>query len=219
MSKGKAVLGIYGGIGTGKSLTCRVVKECGAGVIDVDKMAHRAYEPGTECWEDVVAAFGEQVVDQANGGRIDRKVLGGLVFGDKSGEKLQRLNAIVWPRVADMIEDETQALQKDHEVVAVEAALLLEAQWDTKCQYIWYFHAEKEVVVQRLMESRGLSREEAEARISKQLSNDERRSLLHERCPDPEKRWELDRSNLTVAEAEESIRTAYYKLLEKVRQA
>ena len=89
------VIGLTGGIGTGKSEVSRLLGALGAEVIEADKVGHEAYEPGTPGWREVVEAFGEGVLDAD--GRIDRKRLGGIVFGDEQAR--ERLNAIVHPIV------------------------------------------------------------------------------------------------------------------------
>ena len=95
------VIGLTGGIGTGKSEVSRLLDTLGAEVIEADRVAHEAYAPGTPGWREVVEAFGEGVLDAD--GRIDRKRLGGIVFGDEQAR--ERLNAIVHPIVRQLLEE------------------------------------------------------------------------------------------------------------------
>ena len=93
------VIGLTGGIGSGKSTVSNILAELGAVVLDADRVGHEAYQPGTETWKEVVAAFGQEVV--ASDGSIDRKKLGAIVFGDPAA--LERLNGIMHPRMYDMM--------------------------------------------------------------------------------------------------------------------
>lgn len=88
-------IGLTGGIASGKSTAGRYLAQLGAHIIDADQLGHRAYEPDTAAFADVVATFGADVV--GGDGRIDRKALGGKVFGDP--QALSRLTAIVWPEI------------------------------------------------------------------------------------------------------------------------
>ena len=93
------VIGLTGGIGSGKSMVSQFLAELGAVIIDADKVGHEAFKPGTEAWRDVVAAFGQGVVKPD--GEIDRSKLGSMVFED--AESLVRLNQIMQPRIYDMV--------------------------------------------------------------------------------------------------------------------
>ena len=93
------VIGLTGGIGSGKSTVSRFLAELGAVVIDADKVGHEAFKPDTELWREVVAAFGKQVI--APDGNIDRKKLGEIVFGNP--EALSRLNQIMHPRMYNRV--------------------------------------------------------------------------------------------------------------------
>ncbi len=100
------VIGLTGGIGSGKSTVSQFLSELGANVLDADKVGHQCYQPGTEAWKDVVDAFGEEIV--APDGSIDRKKLGAIVFGDP--EALIRLNQIMHPRMYDMMADQYRGI-------------------------------------------------------------------------------------------------------------
>ena len=110
------VIGIAGGIASGKSTVMRALaREAGAATIDADQVAHLAYEPGTECFEQVVAAFGDGVV--GGDGRICRRRLGGIIFGDAGihaddgGARRRQLERIVWPAVERLLTRELEALK------------------------------------------------------------------------------------------------------------
>jgi dephospho-CoA kinase len=165
------VIGLTGGIGSGKSTVSELLSEMGATLLDADKVGHACYEPGTEAWKDVVAAFGREIV--APDESIDRKKLGAIVFGDP--EALIRLNKIMHPRMYDMMADRIEAYRKDGvDVVVLEAALLFEAGWTPLVEEIWVTVASEPVVVQRVKERTGLPEEQIRSRIRSQLSNEER---------------------------------------------
>jgi dephospho-CoA kinase len=166
------VIGLTGGIGSGKSTVSQILAELGAVVLDADKVGHQAYQPGTETWKDVVAAFGQEVV--AADGSIDRKKLGAIVFGDPKA--LERLNRIVHPRMYDMMAEQIEEYrQQGVEVVVLEAAILLEANWTPLVDEVWVTVASEPTVVRRVKERTGLPEEQIRSRIRSQLSNEERK--------------------------------------------
>lgn len=166
------VIGLTGGIGSGKSTVSQLLSELGANVLDADKVGHQCYQPGTEAWKDVVDAFGEEIV--APDGSIDRKKLGAIVFGDP--EALIRLNQIMHPRMYDMMADQIEEYRLGGvEVVVLEAALLFEAGWTPLVDEIWITVASEPTVVQRVRERTGLPEEQIRSRIRSQLSNEERK--------------------------------------------
>ncbi len=165
------VIGLTGGIGSGKSTVSRFLGEMGAVVLDADKVGHQAYQPGTETWKELVAAFGEDIV--APDSTIDRRKLGAIVFADP--EALARLNRIVHPRMFDMMKARIEEYRgKGTEVVVLEAAILLEANWTPLVDEVWVTVASESTVVQRTRERTGLPEEQIRARIHSQLSNEER---------------------------------------------
>jgi dephospho-CoA kinase len=166
------VIGLTGGIGSGKSTVSQLLSELGANVLDADKVGHQCYQPGTETWKDVVDAFGEEIV--APDGSIDRKKLGAIVFKDP--EALTRLNQIMHPRMYDMMADQIEEYRLGGaEVVVLEAAILLEAGWTPLVDEIWITVASEPTVVQRVRERTGLPEEQIRSRIRSQLSNEERK--------------------------------------------
>ncbi len=167
-----SVIGLTGGIASGKSTAASYLRELGAEVIDADLLGHRIYEPGTRGFENVVRAFGDDIV--AEDGTIDRRVLGGKVFGKP--EELQRLTDIVWPLIRELAEHEVEQIgaSDPDRVIVLEAAVLLEAQWDDLADEVWVVVVDPSVAIERLVERNGMSREDAMARIRSQLSNRER---------------------------------------------
>jgi|TARA_B110000116_G_scaffold75485_1_gene65567 dephospho-CoA kinase len=165
------VIGLTGSIGTGKSEAARQLEILGASIISADQVGHEAYTPNTEAWEQVVAAFGDDILQDDKD--IDRRKLGAIVFSDPS--QLEKLNAIMHPRMARMVSDKIEVLRgQGVKVVVVEAALLFEAGWDALVEEVWVTDTSEDIVVGRLKERNGLSEEEAKKRINSQMDRAER---------------------------------------------
>ena len=165
------VIGLTGGIGSGKSTVSQFLAELGAVILDADRVGHEALKPDTEVWREVVAAFGRQVLTP--GGNIDRAKLGEIVFGKP--ESLSRLNQIMHPRMFDMVKAQLEGYRRQGVDVAVlEAPLLIEAGWTSLVDEVWVTVASESTVLRRLQERAGLSRAESLARIRSQLSSEER---------------------------------------------
>ena len=165
------VIGLTGSIGTGKSEAARQLEALGASIISADEVGHEAYTPNTEAWEQVIAAFGDDILQ--DDGDIDRRKLGTIVFSDSS--QLEKLNQIMHPRMARMVADKIEVLRDQGvNVVVVEAALLFEAGWDTLVEEVWVTDSPEHMVIGRLKERNGLSEEEAKKRINSQMGRAER---------------------------------------------
>ena len=165
------VIGLTGGIASGKSTAARYLAEKGAHMIDADKLGHRVYEAGRPAFDKVVAAFGDDVV--GDDGEIDRRVLGGKVFG--SPEQLKRLTDIAWPEILAMATEEIgEARRQGASIIVLEAAVLLEADWQSDVDEVWVVTVEPQVAVDRATARDGVDEAAVQARIDAQLSNAER---------------------------------------------
>ena len=165
------VVGLTGSIGTGKSEAARQLEALGASIISADEVGHEAYTPNTEAWEQVVAAFGDVILQED--GEIDRRKLGALVFSDAG--QLAKLNQIMHPRMARMVAEKIEVLRSQGVgVVVVEAALLFEAGWDSLVEEVWVTDSPDQTVIERLKKRNGLSEVEARKRISSQMDRAER---------------------------------------------
>ena len=165
------VIGLTGGIGSGKSTVSQFLAELGAVILDADKVGHEAFKPDTEAWREVVAAFGRQILIAS--GDIDRRKLGEVVFGNP--ESLSRLNQIMHPRMYEMVKAQLEEYRRQGvEVVVLEAPLLVEAGWTSLVDEVWVTVAPESTVLRRLVERTALSEEEALARIRSQLPSEER---------------------------------------------
>jgi len=166
-------VGLTGGIGSGKSTVAKMLAELGAPSFDADKVGHDIYSPGGPAYKEVIAAFGEGIV--APDGTIDRKKLGPIVFADPA--QLKRLEAIVHPRMFERMREMVAQMRAQGATapIVIEAAILIEAKWQPLFDEIWLVTAPRERVIERVEAERGLKREQTEARIKAQLSDDERR--------------------------------------------
>ncbi len=177
------VIGLTGGIGSGKSTVAQMLEEKGAALLSADAVGHEVYLPGQPAWQEIVDAFGHQVV--AADGTIDRKVLGAIVFSDP--EELLRLNAITHPRMKEIMRAKLAAeAARGTEVAVLEAALLFDAGWDDLTDEVWVTVAPPEVAAARTAERSGISVAEALSRINSQMTNEERaarsRTLIDTDC-------------------------------------
>ena len=164
------VIGLTGGIGTGKSLVSRMLQEHGATIIDADLVGHEAYTPHTETWQVVVDTFGDVLAEDD---QIDRRKLGAIVFGDP--KQLEKLNAIMHPRMYKMIEERIQGHQAGGaETIVVEAAILIEAKWTPLVDEVWVTTAPENQVIDRIKGRNNMGEDAARARINSQMSSEER---------------------------------------------
>jgi len=166
-------IGLTGGIASGKSTASARFHELGARVIDHDDLARRAVEPGAAALSDIAREFGDRViVDDA----LDRRALAGIVFNDE-GARL-RLNAIVHPYVIAMAAAaDRQARREGVAVVVHDIPLLVETDQGADFDLVVTVAAPVELRVRRLIETRGLTADEAAARIGAQASDDDRAAI------------------------------------------
>lgn len=160
------VIGLAGGIGTGKSTVSRFLAELGAVVIDSDRVGHECLRPGGEVWRQVVAAFGRDILGP--GDEIDRARLGQIVFSDARARA--RLNRIMHPAIREVVESRLDECRRQGvAVVVLEVPLLLGSDWTEMVDEVWVTVAAGDTVLRRLEERSGLSVEQAQARIDAQL--------------------------------------------------
>ena len=165
------IIGLTGGIGTGKSTVARFLAELSAVILDTDKAGHEALKSGTETWQQVVTAFGKQIITVS--GEIDRQKLGEIVFADPAA--LARLNQIVHPVIHKAVMAQLEKYRRQGTgVLVLEAPLLVEAGWDSVVNEVWVTTATEATVLQRLNDRTGLSEQEAQSRIRSQISTEER---------------------------------------------
>ena len=172
------IIGLTGGIASGKSTVANTLGTWGAYVIDADKLGHSAYISGTQAFSDVVAAFGDDIVGAD--GEVERRSLGGKVFGNPDG--LKKLTDIVWPAIMHMAEKEiADAKAEDpRRPVVLEAAVLIEAGWMGLVDQVWVTVVEPSIAIARASARDGVDATAVQARIDAQLSNEERIAKAHE---------------------------------------
>ncbi len=195
-------IGLVGGIASGKSTVARLLAGHGARVVDVDRLAHETYAPGTRGFEALVAAFGRGIVGAD--GAIDRGALGASVFADAAA--LRKLNAIVWPLTRARIEAlKQQEAAAGTAVLVLEAAVHLEAGWRDIVDEVWLVAARPEIAQARLQARSGLTAAETAARIAAQP-------------PDAARRLQADaviENNDDLASLEQRLSEAWRRLTER----
>ena len=165
------VIGLTGGVGTGKTTVSQMLQSLGAVLVDADKVGHQSYLPDSPAWKDIIAEWGEGLLQPNR--EIDRKKLGAIVF-ENSGA-LAKLNHMVHPRMRDMIQRQLKDLERQGvEVVVFEAAILIEAGWADLASEVWTTDVPEDVVVRRLQGRSGWTEEQIKARINSQLPRAER---------------------------------------------
>jgi dephospho-CoA kinase len=171
-------LGLTGGIASGKSAVAAMLREMGFAVLDADSLAHRLIEPGNPAYDEVLGEFGQAVLAPA--GHVDRAKLSAIVFNDRA--RLDRLNTIVHPRVAEIVFRQFAEWERNgaRDAAFVEAALLIESGIHKKLDGLVVAWCEPEQQLERLV-ARGLSEAEARRRIAAQLPVAEKLRLATEK--------------------------------------
>ena len=165
------IIGLTGGIGSGKSTVAGFLAGFGAEVLDLDKIGHEVQKSRTSVWQQLVDAFGKEILGP--GGEIDRDKLGGIVFNNRNA--LLRLNGIIHPAIdnyVDMKIDEFR--RKGVDIVVLEAAVMIDAGKTDLVDELWVTTAPENVVLERLRKRSGYSKNESMTRIKAQLKNGER---------------------------------------------
>ncbi len=160
------VIGITGGVGSGKSVVMNLLKEeYNAYLIFSDNVAHELMQVGGINYRAIIHAFPDVKKED---GSIDRQKLGAIVFEDE--EKLRQLNAITHPNIIKELKERIQKIKQEnkHAFIALEAALLIEDEYDDLYDELWYIYAKKEVRIERLKKGRGYTREKSISMIESQ---------------------------------------------------
>ena len=166
-NKKSLVIGVTGGIGSGKSTVSSFLEKLGVPVIDADDISRNLLKPGGKALAEVVAAFGSELID--SNGQLDRKALGEIVFSDSN--KLKVLNAIVHKYVAEEIDNRIKCYKTEgFSRIVVDAPLPIEHGFLDLCDIVWTVHADEEIRIKRIMKRSGMTREEAIARINSQIT-------------------------------------------------
>lgn len=171
------LIGLTGGIGSGKSLVSRCLRELGALVIDADQIARDVVQPGRPALHEILQEFGETMCRPD--GSLDRKALGRLVFSN--ARELDRLNRIIQPYILAEIKEYLENYRRTvpHAVVILDTPLLFEEGLDKIVDEIWVVDLDYATQLRRIMERDALSEEEAAGRIASQLPLAEKVRLAH----------------------------------------
>lgn len=171
------VIGLTGGIGSGKSTVSNYLKNKGYYVIDADTMAHNVTKKGSRTLEEIVSVFGKEVL--CNDGELDRKALGKIVFNDK--EKLCILERLTTDIVVKRIEEEVNHLRRgnEYDIIFVDAPLLFECNIDKLVDQIWLVDADIEKRIERVSVRDCIPHEDIIARMNNQMSSKDKALLSH----------------------------------------
>jgi dephospho-CoA kinase len=170
------IIGLTGGIASGKSTISNMLKDMGITVIDADVEARLAVEKGEPAYQKIIAAFGEEIL-QLNGD-IDRPKLGAVIFFDE--EKRQILNGIVHPEVRNRMKQQIEkAIGNHEEVIVLDIPLLFESKLTFMADKTLLVYVDPETQLNRLMERNSLTKEDAAARIQSQMPLAEKVKLAH----------------------------------------
>lgn len=170
------IIGITGGIGSGKSTVMNILKErYGAEIIEADALGRLSMRKGTDTYLRMIEEFGEEILDAK--GEIDRDRLSEILLSSEENLKVQ--NSIVHPFVIDLIKERINICRMSKKsLAAVESAILFEAGCDALCDEVWLVAAERDTRIRRLMSDRGYTYEKAEAFMRRQKTDD----FFLERC-------------------------------------
>lgn len=165
------VIGLTGGLASGKSNIRNDLEKLGAGTIDCDKLGHLTYEKDTRAYKEIISTFSEDILGDS--GEIDRKKLGGKVFNNKA--ELKKLTDIVWPEIGYLMNEQIKVLfNKGHKIIVVEAALLIDANWHANLNEVWVSFVPDETAIERSMARDGSNIEKVKGILSSQMSNQQR---------------------------------------------
>ncbi|KKI59051.1 dephospho-CoA kinase [Staphylococcus haemolyticus] len=164
------VIGLTGGIATGKSTVSELLTAFGFKVVDADIAARKAVAKGTKGLEQVRAAFGDSAITEE--GEMDRKYVGEIVFNHP--EKRLELNDIVHPIVREIMEEEKQSYLNQGYDVIMDIPLLFENELQNTVDEVWLVYTSESIQIERLMKRNQLSLEDAKARVYSQISIDKK---------------------------------------------
>jgi len=166
------LVGLTGGIATGKSVVASMLEELGAPIVDFDLLARLVVEPDKPAWQDIVEHFGENIL--YNDRTIDRKRLGEIVFNDP--DQRRRLESFTHPRIREEFDRQIAAIRDREPTAIVQAVvpLLIESGMQSLFDHVVVVHVSEETQIERLMARDGLSRDGAIARVRSQLPIDDK---------------------------------------------
>lgn len=164
------LIGLTGGIATGKSTVSNILKEKGYVIIDADKIAREVVEVNKPAYNKIIEVFGEEILNEDR--TLNRKALGRIIFND--GELREKLNEITHPHIFESIKEKVDILCNENELLFLDIPLLFEQynlweEYQIKFHEIWLVYLEESMQIERLMDRDGISKEEALSRIRSQM--------------------------------------------------
>ena len=192
------IIGITGGIASGKSTVTEFLRQQGYQVIDADQVVHELQEPGGRLYQALLSTFGSAILQED--GRLDRSKLGAMIFGNP--ELLAQSSQIQNKIIREELADRRDLLAETQVVFFMDLPLLFELQYEDWFDQIWLVDVTEETQLSRLMTRNGLSQEEAGKRIAAQLSLQEKRKRADV----------LIDNNGSLEETRQQIRDALQKL-------
>ena len=189
------IIGVTGGIGSGKSTVSKILASFGAKIIDEDVLARQITQKGQKALEEIVNCFGEAILDSE--GNLDRKMLSKIVFKDK--QKLEALNRITHKYVAEKIIENLKKIN-NNEIAVVDAPIPIEHGFIDVVDEIWAVVAHKDVRIKRVMERSNMTYNEVEDRINSQLSDEFYKSISDV----------VIENNGSIEELEQQVKKYYY---------
>jgi dephospho-CoA kinase len=167
------IVGLTGGIASGKSTVSEMFRESGAAVICFDELAHAVVEPGRPALEDIRRIFGEEFITPEGG--LDREVMATAVFRNQG--KRKQLEAIIHPRIAEEVQNRVAEFERQgHFMVVQDVPLLYEIQYERRCDCVVVVYVPREVQKQRLISRDGMSPEDASSRLDAQMPIEDKRA-------------------------------------------
>lgn len=166
------IVGITGGIASGKSTVARQLRSLGMQVIDADELARQVVEPGRPAWKEIVDNFGPEYLNEDQ--TINRLRLGKLVFSNP--ELLKKLNSATHPHILNEFKNRIREIRANHHqaIIGLEVPLLYETNMNKLCDQVWVVWVDYQTQLERLMARDGISREDAEKRIAAQMPLNEK---------------------------------------------
>jgi dephospho-CoA kinase len=169
-----SIIGLTGGIASGKSTVSSLLAQKGFTVVDADLAARKVVEPGEPAYLKIVETFGQDILNKE--GTLDRAALGSIIFHNE--ERRKELNGIVHPAVrAEMLAEKEKAFENGKQTVVMDIPLLFESNLTWMVEKTVVVYVDRDTQLSRLMLRNGLTEEEAKARVNSQMSLDEKRKL------------------------------------------
>ena len=196
------IIGVTGGIGSGKSTVSRILYDLGAKVIDADLIARETTSKGSKAYKEILDYFGEGILDEK--GNLSRKKLADMVFKDIN--KLEILNRITHKYIAESIEITMERLKSEGEsdVIVIDAPIPIEHGFIDLSDEVWVITSDVETRIKRVMERSGFSRDEALNRINSQLKDEDYLKVADE----------VISNNGSMEELEKSVVKLFFKTSE-----